>query len=242
MTPWQTLRLTRIPTDIEGYSDSDDSVADAEFEEMNQHDSESELEPENDEELLSLRMIPKEKYHPDALKRFESIKETQPQINGPEEANNELLDKENILKRFESIKETQPQINGPEEANNELLDKENIQPRPSHMSVENCHSEQMGQNNKQDRPSHMSVENCHSEQMGQNNKQDRPSNVSFQDLLLKTVKQNATSSSSTKKRRVATDAEVITHQNLEYLPVPQNKAPSGRAIKTATQEQKSGQH
>ncbi|KAK9711573.1 7tm Odorant receptor [Popillia japonica] len=44
-----------VPTDIEGYSDSDDSVADAEFEEMTQHDSESELEAENDEELLSLR-------------------------------------------------------------------------------------------------------------------------------------------------------------------------------------------
>ncbi|KAK9759015.1 hypothetical protein QE152_g181 [Popillia japonica] len=52
-------RLTRlckeVPTDIEGYSDLDDSVADAEFEEMSQHDSESELEAENDEELLSLR-------------------------------------------------------------------------------------------------------------------------------------------------------------------------------------------
>ncbi|KAK9687907.1 hypothetical protein QE152_g35919 [Popillia japonica] len=84
-------------------------------------------------------------------------------------------------------------MNGPEEANNELLDKENIQPGPSHMSVENCPSEQMGQHNKQ----------------------DKPSNVSFKDLLLKTVKQNATRSSSTKKRRVAIGAEVITHQNLD---------------------------
>lgn len=49
-------RLTRlyeeVPTDNECYSDSDDSVADDEFEEMSQHDSESELEPENDEKLL----------------------------------------------------------------------------------------------------------------------------------------------------------------------------------------------
>ncbi|KAK9744313.1 hypothetical protein QE152_g7931 [Popillia japonica] len=35
-----------------------------------------------------------------ALKRFESIKETQPQINGPEEANNGLLDKENIASKW----------------------------------------------------------------------------------------------------------------------------------------------
>ncbi|KAK9720585.1 hypothetical protein QE152_g21968 [Popillia japonica] len=67
--------------------------------------------------------------------------------------------------------------------------------------------------------------------MGQNYKQDRGSNVSFEDLLLKTVKQNATSSSSTKKRRVATGAEVIKHQKLEHLPMPENKAPSGKAIK-----------
>ncbi|KAF2887958.1 hypothetical protein ILUMI_18215 [Ignelater luminosus] len=70
----------------------------------------------------------------------------------------------------------------------------------------------------------------HIEQVSQDNIQPEPSKVLFEELLLQTVKQNATNNHKAKKRRVATGAEVITHKNLDDLHLVQNNKPSAKAI------------